>query len=175
MSIARNMSVLTATNVPQDTPNIAVSKTTALFADASATCPAIVPTAIAPSVMTLDTLLLTVLSQKTPAAGLSSTTETLKGSDIVLVVQLFKGGIVMVQGQNFIFSVVHWAPLSRDLPGMTKGSYCYKRIEIRNTRGAGIKKKVQDKDYEGCGSRGTEGPGQGRGGDEEKEKNRGES
>ena len=71
MSIARNMSVLTATNVPQDTPNIAVSKTTALFADASATCPAIVPTAIAPSVMTLDTLLLTVLSQKTPAAGLS--------------------------------------------------------------------------------------------------------
>ena len=59
--------------------------------------------------------------------------------------------------------------------GMTKGSYSYKRTEIRNTRGAGIKKKVQDKDYEGWGSRGTEGPGQGRGGDEEKEKNRGES
>ena len=96
VSFAQNTSVLNAANMPQDTPNITVSKTTALFANASATHPAIVLTTVVPSVMTLDTSLLTVLSQKTPAAGLSSTTETPKGSDIVPVVQLFEGGIVIV-------------------------------------------------------------------------------
>ena len=93
---AWNMNALTATSVPQVTHSTAASVTTVLFANALVTPAAIAPTAAAPSVMTLDMSLLTVLSQKTPAAGLSSTTETPKGSDIVPVVQLFEGGIVIV-------------------------------------------------------------------------------
>ena len=43
-------------------------------------------------------------------------TETLRGSEFVPVVQAFEGGIVMVQGQDLLFSVIHLLPLSSDSP-----------------------------------------------------------
>ena len=43
-------------------------------------------------------------------------TETLRGFDVVPVVQVFEGGIVTVQGRGLIFSVVHLLPLTIDSP-----------------------------------------------------------
>ena len=116
MLTAWTMSAPIVITRPWDTPNISASKTSVLFADASAIHPTIVQTNTVPSVMTLDTLLLTVPSWRTPAAGLFSTMETPRGSEVVPVVQVFKGGIVMVQGQDLIFSIIHWSPLTSDSP-----------------------------------------------------------
>ena len=77
MSISQNTNAPTATSVPWSILNTAASETTVLFADISATPPVIALTATVPSVMTLDTLLLTVLSLKTQAVESSSTMETL--------------------------------------------------------------------------------------------------
>ena len=36
--------------------------------------------------------------------------------DVVLVVQVFEGGIVMVRGRGLVFSIVHLSPLTDDSP-----------------------------------------------------------
>ena len=46
----------------------------------------------------------------------SSTLGTLRGSDIVPVVQVLEGGIVTVRGRSLIFSVVHLLPITTDSP-----------------------------------------------------------
>ena len=78
--------------------------------------PTIVQTDNVPSVMTLDTLLQIVPSLRTPAAVSSSTMGTWRGSDHVLVVQVFKGGIVTICGDNILFSIVHLLLLSSNSP-----------------------------------------------------------
>ena len=42
--------------------------------------------------------------------------EIQRGCDFVPEVQIFEGGIVMVQGPNLIFSIIHFSPLSSDSP-----------------------------------------------------------
>ena len=42
--------------------------------------------------------------------------ETLRGFDVVPVIQVFEGGIVMVRGRGLIFSIVHLPPLTTDSP-----------------------------------------------------------
>ena len=66
---------------------------------------------IAPSVMILDMSLQTVHFLRTPAWASFSMTETLKDFDVVLVVQLFKGGDVTIHGRDLLFSIVHLSPL----------------------------------------------------------------
>ena len=116
MSTVRNMNVLTAINALQATHSTIALATTVLFATASVTSPTSVWTSNAPSVMIQDTSLVTALSQRTPARGLSLTREIQRGRNFVLEVQIFEGGIVMVQGPNIIFSIVHFSPLSSDSP-----------------------------------------------------------
>ena len=41
---------------------------------------------------------------------------TLRGFDVVLVVQVLDGGIVTVRGHGLIFSIVHLPPLTIDSP-----------------------------------------------------------
>ena len=60
--------------------------------------------------------IVTALSLRTPARGLSSTGEIQRGCDFVPEVQIFEGGIVTVQGPNLIFSIIHFSPLSSDSP-----------------------------------------------------------
>ena len=105
-----------ADNVPQATPNIVALATTVLFADASAISRASVQIAGAPSVMTQDMSLATVLSPKTPARELSSMRGILKDCRLVLEVQVCEGGIVTVQSPNLLFSIIHFAPLTIDSP-----------------------------------------------------------
>ena len=76
--------------------NIAVSKIIAPFAAVSPTWPGTALINGVSSVTLPTTFLLTVLLQKTPAQVSSSTRETPRGFDVVLVVQVYKGGIVMV-------------------------------------------------------------------------------
>ena len=78
--------------------------------------PTTVPIADAPSVMPLTTFSLTVLLQRTRARASSSMTETLRGFDVVLVVQVFEGGIVTVRGRGLFLSIVHLLPLSMGSP-----------------------------------------------------------
>ena len=115
-STVPSTSVLTANNVPQATPNIVALATTVLFANASATSHVSVPTGDAPFVMTQSMSSATVLSQRTPVRGLSSTRETLRDCDLVLVVRVFDGGIVMVRNPDLLFSIIHFAPLATDSP-----------------------------------------------------------
>ena len=42
--------------------------------------------------------------------------ETLRGFDVVPVVQVLDGGIITVRGRGLIFSVVHLSPLTIDSP-----------------------------------------------------------
>ena len=116
VSTVPSMSVLTAGKVPQATPSIAALATTVLFADASAISRMSVQTDDVPSVMTQGMSSATVLSQRTPVKGLSSTRETLRDCDLVLEVRVFKGGIVMVQSPDLLFSIIHFTPLATDLP-----------------------------------------------------------
>ena len=46
----------------------------------------------------------------------SSTMGTLRGSDVVSVVQVFEGGIVTVRGHGLFLSVVHLPPLTINSP-----------------------------------------------------------
>ena len=43
-------------------------------------------------------------------------TETLRGFDVVPVVQVLDGGIVTVRGRGLIFSIVHLPPLTDGSP-----------------------------------------------------------
>ena len=114
VSTAWNTNVPTAVNAPWVTPNIVVPKTTVLFATTSVMPHASVWTASAPFMMTWDMLSPTVPSRRTPVAGSSSTMETQRDCNLVPVVQVFKGGIVTVQGLDIIFSIIH---LSLLMPG----------------------------------------------------------
>ena len=115
-STVPSTSVLTADNVPQATPSIVALATTVLFADASATSHVSVPTSNAPFAMTQGMSSATVLSRRTPVRGLSSTRETLRDCDLILVVRVFDGGIVMVQNPDLLFSIIHFTPLATDSP-----------------------------------------------------------
>ena len=110
------MNVPIANNMPQVTLSIVAFITTVLFADASVTPPTIVQTDNLLSAMTLDMLSETVPSLRTPAVVSSSMMETWRGSNHVLVVQVFEGGIITIHGDNLLFSIVHLPPLSSDLP-----------------------------------------------------------
>ena len=101
---------------PRPPPNIVALATTVLFADASAISRTSAQIDDVPSAMTQDMSLATVLSPRTPARGLSSTRGTLRDCDLILEVRVFKGGIVMVQGPNLLFSIIHLAPLMTDSP-----------------------------------------------------------
>ena len=39
-----------------------------------------------------------------------------RGFDVVPVVQVFKGGIVMVRGHGLVLSIIHFLPLTIDSP-----------------------------------------------------------
>ena len=103
-------------NVPQDTPNITAFRTIVLSADASVTSLAAAQTDGVPSVTTQDILLWTVHFPRIPVWELSSTTEILRDSDVIPVVQLFKGGNVMICGRDILFSIIHLPPLSSGSP-----------------------------------------------------------
>ena len=118
MSIAQSTSVPTAINVPLVTPNIVALETTVLFVAASATSPVSVWTDSVPFATTWDMLSQTVPFLKTPAAVSSLTTEIQKDCNLVPVVQVFKGGIVTVQGPNLVFSIIHLSPLVSNSPFM---------------------------------------------------------
>ena len=111
-----NTNAPTVNNAPLATPNIIAIATTVLFAAASATPPVTVQTTTAPFATTQAMSSLTALSWRTPAAESSLTTETLRACDLVLVVQVFKGGNVMVQGLNILFTIIHLPPLTSDSP-----------------------------------------------------------
>ena len=116
VSIAPNTNVPAVISGPPVIHNTAVSEITALTVDVSPTWPATVLTAAVPSVMPLITFSSTVLSQRTQVQVSSSTTGTLRGSDIVPVVQVLEGGTVTVRGHGLIFSVVHLPPLTVNSP-----------------------------------------------------------
>ena len=109
-------SVLTANNVPQATLNIVALTTTVLFANTLAISHAFVQTSAAPSVMTQGMSSATVLSRRTPVRGLSSMRGILRDCNLVLEVQVFEVGIVMVQSPDLLFSIIHFAPLVTDSP-----------------------------------------------------------
>ena len=96
--------------------NTAVSGTIAPIVDILPTWPATVPIIAAPSVTPPITFLSTALLQGTRVRVSSSMRETQRGFDVVLVGQVFEGGIVMVRGHRLIFSVVHLPPLTIDSP-----------------------------------------------------------
>ena len=68
-----------------------------------------------PFVMTQDMLLWTAPLPRTPVAVLSSMMETQRDSSFVPVVQVFKGGNVMVEGSDILFSIICLPLLSSDL------------------------------------------------------------
>ena len=116
MSTAPNTSVPVVDSTLPATLNTAVSEIIAPIVDASPTWPAIVPIDIAPSVTLPITFSLTVLLWRTRVQESSSMMGTLRGSDVVPVVQVFKGGIVTVRGQGLFLSVAHLPPLTVDSP-----------------------------------------------------------
>ena len=115
-STVLSTSALTADNTPRATPNIIALATTVLFADASAISRASVQIDDAPSAMTQDMSLATVLSPRTPVRELSSMKGTLRDCSLVPEVQVCEGGIVTVRSPNLLFSIIHLAPLTIDLP-----------------------------------------------------------
>ena len=96
ISTAPNTNVLVVANELPATPNTIASEIIALSADVSPTWPITVPIAAAPSVMPLITFSSTVLLQRTQARASFSMTGIPRDFDIVLVVQVFEGGIVTV-------------------------------------------------------------------------------
>ena len=113
-----SMNVLAVVNELPVIHNTAASETIALTVNVSPTWPATVPIVAAPSVTPPITFSSTVLLQRTRVWVSSSTRETLKGFEVVPVVQVFGGGTVTVQGHRLIFSVVHLPPLTIDSPFM---------------------------------------------------------
>ena len=116
VSTVQNMSVPTAASMPPVTLNTIVLETTVLFAIALATPLATVQTTFVPSATTQDMSSQIVLSQRTPVVVSSSTTETQRESDLALMVQVFEGGIVTVQGPNLVFSIIYLSLLTPNSP-----------------------------------------------------------
>ena len=116
MSTAQNTSVPTVISMSLAIPNTIATATTVLFATASATPLATVRTTFVPSAMTQAMLSLTAPFWRTPAAGSFSTMEILRVYDLAPVVQVFKGGNVMIQGSDLFFSIIYLLLLSSDLP-----------------------------------------------------------
>ena len=98
------------------THNITVSETTAPSAIVSPTWPITVPLDDALSATLPITFSSTVLLWRTQVPALSSMRETLRGFDVVPVVQAFAGGIVTVQGHGLVLSIVHLLVLTIDSP-----------------------------------------------------------
>ena len=113
---AWNTSVLTATNMPLVTLSTVACATTVLFATILDIPPTTVQIDSAPSVMTQDMSSQIVPSLRTPAVVSSSTMETQWESSLVLVVQIFKGGNVMIQGDGLLFSIICLPLLSSNSP-----------------------------------------------------------
>ena len=122
MPQAISVSTVPSTSAPAVANGLLVTHNTAASgiivpsATVSPTWPVTAPIDIAPSVTLPITFLSTVLLWKTPARASSSTTEILRGFDVVPVVQIFEGGIVTVQGHGLVFSIVHLPPLTIDSP-----------------------------------------------------------
>ena len=116
MSIAPNTNVPAVVSGLPAIHNTTVSEIIAPTVDVSPTWPAIVPIDDVPSVTLPITFLSTVLSRRTQAQVSSSMRGTLRGSDVVPVVQVFEGGIVTVQGRGLFLSVIHLPPLTTDSP-----------------------------------------------------------
>ena len=118
MSTVPSTNAPAVANGPLAIHNTTVSEIIAPSASVSPTWPITVPITVAPSVMLLITFSSTVLLWRIPAQALSSTTETLRGFDVVPVVQVFEGGIVMVRDHGLVLSIVHLPPLTVDSPFM---------------------------------------------------------
>ena len=116
MSTVPSMNVPAVANELPVTHNIAALEIIAPTADVSPTWPATVQIDAAPSVTPPITFSSTVLLRRTQARVSSSMEEIRRGFDVVPVVQVFEGGIVMVQGRGLIFSIVHLPPLTTDSP-----------------------------------------------------------
>ena len=110
------MNAPTVISAPLATLNTIVLETTVLFAAVLATLPSVVQTISVPFPTTQDMSLQTVPFPRTPVAGLSSTTKTWRDFSLVLVVQVFKGGNVMICGQDLLFSIICLPLLSIDSP-----------------------------------------------------------
>ena len=96
MSTAPSTNALAVINKLPVTPNTIVSGTTAPSVVVLPTWPDTVLIDVAPSATPLTTFSLTVLLQRTQAQESSSVRETLRDSEVVLVVQVFEGGIVTI-------------------------------------------------------------------------------
>ena len=116
MSTAPSMGAPAVTNRPPVIHNTTVSEIIAPSVSVSHTWPITVPIDVAPSVTLPITFLPTVLLRRTQAQASSSTREIPRGFDVVLVVQVFNGGIVMVRGHGLVLSIVHLPPLTVDSP-----------------------------------------------------------
>ena len=110
------MNVPAVVNEPPVIRSTAVSGITAPTVDALPIWPTTVPIVEAPSVTPLITFSSTVLLRRTQARASFSMMETLRGFDLVPVVQVLDRGIVMVRGHGLIFSVIHLPPLIDDSP-----------------------------------------------------------
>ena len=110
--IAPSMNAPAVVNGPLVIHNTTVSGITAPTVDALPIWPVTAPIAAAPSVTPLITFSSIVLLRRIRARASFSMTETLRGFDVVPVVQVLDGGIVMVRGHGLIFSVVHLPPLT---------------------------------------------------------------
>ena len=116
VSTALSMSAPAVANKLLAIHNTAASTIIAPSAGVSPTWPATVLIDIVPSVTLPITFSSTVLLRRTQARASSSTTEILRGFDVVPEVQVFKGGIVTVRGRGLILSIIHLPPLSIDSP-----------------------------------------------------------
>ena len=103
VSIAQSMSAPIVVNEPLVTPNTVAFATIVLFAATLVTPLATVWTAFVPYATTQVTSSLTVPAWRIPAAVLFLTMETLRVYDLALVVRVFKGGNVTVQGSDLLF------------------------------------------------------------------------
>ena len=114
--IALSTNVPAVTNRLPATHNITASEIIAPSVIVSPTWPATAPIDGALSVMLPITFSSIVLLRRTQAPESFSTRETLRGCDVVPVVQAFDGGIVMVRGHGLVLSIVHLPLLTVDSP-----------------------------------------------------------
>ena len=116
MSTVPNMNVPVVTNGLLATHNITASETIAPSAIVLPTWPITVLIDDVLSVTLPITFSSTVLLRRTQVPESSSTRETLRGFDVVPVVQAFDGGIVTVRGHGLVLSIVHLLLLTIDSP-----------------------------------------------------------
>ena len=114
--IVPSMNVPAVANGPLATHNIAASRIIAPSVVVLPTWPTTVLINDALSATLPITFLSTVLLWRTQALESFSMRETLRGFDVVPVVQAFDGGIVMVRGHGLVLSIVHLPPLTIDSP-----------------------------------------------------------